>query len=166
MTKRVSFSALALVFLAGFITVLADPAAAGDGYPPCGPACDRKDPQTYEFHYNPRVPDRSIICSASATNKGTASTANATITLRYSTACETTWGRYAITGTPFVETIHQSKYTDGTMRVTLRNETGIGSWTLMLNDHNLLNRVCLHDYYTEENYVAGRIQEIKCTVWY
>jgi hypothetical protein len=161
--------ATACVVLASAATALIGgaPAAAGGGYPACGRLCDGKDPQTFEIYFDPNHPDHFYTCAGIASTKGRASTSNVSVELRYSTRCETTWARATRTGGVYWDVIHYSKFKSGTARKTERNEFyGGASWTTMLDDHNLLNRVCIEDFYNEDDYVAGRIHERACTVWY
>jgi hypothetical protein len=144
------------------------PAAAGGGYPPCGSLCDGKDPQTFRIYFDPNNhPDHFYTCAGIASTKGRAATDNVSVELRYSTRCETTWARATRTGGVFWDIIHYSKFPSGTMRRTVRNDFVDGaSWTTMLNDHGLLNRVCIEDFENEDDYAAGRIHQRACTVWY
>jgi Protein of unknown function (DUF2690) len=161
----------AVLVSVGLLVVAADPAAAGSGYPPCLSACENQDPQYYQIYFDPNHPDHYYTCSADASTKTwLAVTSDATAELRYSSRCETTWGRFTrATGccvTSFVDIITYSYYASGALRTAHRNSWGYGNWTLMLDDHGYYNKVCLEDFYNENDYNARIVHERSCTGLY
>jgi len=68
---------------------LAGTAHAAGGYPPCGDACNLKDPQTFIVNAN----GSSYHCADDAVTIDSFLYQGRTIQLRYSNRCETIWGR-------------------------------------------------------------------------
>jgi hypothetical protein len=142
--------------------VAAQPAAAGNGYPACGSACDGKDPQNWKWY--PFGNKTYIYCSTGAYTVGWASTSTIDVELRYSPTCETTWGRYTVTvwqGMPF-QLKHYSYYPNGTLRATAHGQVqGAGPWGKMLDDHNMYNYVCIEQWWWDHLYDPP--DEVACT---
>ncbi len=143
-TRRTLAALVALVVAATGVLVSSAPAAAGNGYPHCGALCDGKDPssfQYYPFAYSPY-----ILCATGAVTIGARATVpGGWVELRYSPTCETTWGRYQ--KDHYIRIRHESRYLNGTFRA-VNYASGL-PWTMMLDDHNLSNRVCIDEWHNE-----------------
>jgi hypothetical protein len=161
---RTRVAALVATILAATIGILAvaTPASAGGGQPACGNTCDHKDPDTYTRYYSGQ--NYTYTCAYSdnvSTVKSVTTAWGNKLELRYSSYCETTWMRVThVDG--LVDTKMYSTNTDGSVRTT-ENRPGGGNWSLMLNDHNLLNYACITEYATETDRANGNVFKTTCT---
>jgi hypothetical protein len=162
----------ALIGLVAVICVVAGlpaTAHAGGGLPPCGTVCDGKDPDTYKYVYNHQVPDGWVYCKTDAVNKQAPKTVeHATIQLRYSNHCETTWITINIDpGYTCVCDFYVVSYHGSVRRMTLKNpQVSYGNWTLMLDDHDNLNYGCVYVFANEDDYAANKVEASGCTLSY
>jgi hypothetical protein len=113
----------------------------------CGQPCDVKDPKS--FVYNGRKCAADQVGIRSNSFKDSSGKPWGTIVLRYSEFCETTWAEGAArnpVGGGLIELRNESYYANGSSRAVTTAKTwtpGAGTYTAMLDDHNLKNRACM-----------------------
>jgi hypothetical protein len=126
--------AATIIVTFGMVGAFAAPASAGAGLPACGVICNYHDPQTYQVWIQHQDPDGYYYCASDAVTVRS----GVYLELRYSPHCETTWARL------------KSNFSLAYVQMTISSSSGasssaegIGMWTVMLNDHGLLNHACL-----------------------
>ena len=165
----------ALIVTTGLAASPSQPAFAGGGVPACGAPCDFKNPYIYRYDPNHNLPDDEIDCSLAYSTHGTATTGTVSLTQRYSTYCETTWAEWTKGDFGVFRIWLESNYLDGTPRVreflgdvveVFSRSDGFTGYSVMINDHNLLNRLCVFAYNSPEDKAKGWAYDVQCTSWY
>jgi hypothetical protein len=163
--SRLAALVFSVILGVGGAVVVASPAEA-IGLP-CGRVCDLKDPHTYRVRLPPvQVPDNYIICDWDARTVESAVLPTASpvyLYLRYSPSCETTWVRLGGGPAYLGITWHFSQYLNGVLRTQTSRYAPPGLWTVMLDDHNLLNWACQDYYDNEDDAAADRNRHRSCT---
>ncbi|MFC4587108.1 YjfA family protein [Sphaerisporangium corydalis] len=145
---RIWQSLLALALVPAICVLgLTTPAAASATAAPCGPVCDGQDPNT--FHN----------CASGAIN---VLNPVAGLQLRYSPACQTTWGKFSGDCSCQVDYFEIQSYynkTGGALRASSRDRAPTNSSaTVMLDDYHLYNQVCIS--YSNDD---GATHQVRCT---
>lgn len=124
----------------------------------CGSVCDGKDPASFRLYVGPYD---YYICADDADpapgEAGFAWSGNLMVENRYSSICRTSWAR---AGGSYYDAPYrvESRYLNGTHRLTIQERADSWRWTAMVNDANLQARACI--IHTNPKYGT------QCTEWY
>jgi hypothetical protein len=144
------------ILLAAVLSAGVAPASAAGGVLPCGSFCDWHDPNARDVFRN--NPPGFYACSDDAVNVLSPVLG---LQLRYSNHCETTWGLYVGDCSCQVDYFLIESYDrNGThLRANSIDRSNTNSAaTVMLDDHRLLNRVCMR--YSQDD---GATKHDACT---
>lgn len=124
----------------------------------CGSVCDGKDPASFRIYYE-QLPHNYYTCAEDAKpapGAGFAWSGNMYVENRYSPRCRTSWAR--VGGNYYAGYTVESRYLNGSHRLTIQEYSRNWLWTAMVNDANLQARACIDPF-------GPQLGE-RCTPWY
>lgn len=125
----------------------------------CGSKCDGKDPASFRIYYE-QLPHNYYTCAEDAVPApvdGFEWSGSFMVEHRYSPRCRTSWAR---AGGDYHQIPYkvESRYLNGTHRLSIQEWADNWRWTAMVNDANLQARACISNPHPKYG--------TQCTDWY